>query len=292
MEPLLGLLQVPFASPVNVDDLATVARAAAVHRAPDTECGRTWWFRQCDPQAQGAVLAWAAARQVDFAWIPAARSITDFKLVAFDMDSTLITIECIDEIADYAGVKAEVAAITEAAMQGRIGDYADSLRQRVRLLAGLSVKVLEDVYRERLQLTPGADRLLRALHAAGIQTLLVSGGFTYFADRLRTRLGLCETLANVLEVQDGRLTGRLIGEIVDARAKAARLLNLAERMGVEPGRGAVAIGDGANDLPMMAAAAVSIAHRAKPAVRRAATHGIDHVGLDGAWPMLCGMTSD
>jgi len=193
------------------------------------------------------------------------------------MDSTLITIECIDEIAAHAGVKDAVSAVTASAMRGEI-DFRASLVRRVALLKGLGVDALEAVYRERLKLSPGAETLLEAARAVGAKTLLVSGGFTFFTDRLRERLAIDATVSNVLEVANGRLTGRVLGDIVDADRKAAALV--AMRAKHADGGWVVAIGDGANDLPMLRAADVSIAYRAKPVVRAQATHAIDHGGLD------------
>ncbi len=207
----------------------------------------------------------------------------DFKLIAFDMDSTLINIECVDEIADAAGRKAEVAAITEAAMRGEITDFKDSLRRRVALLEGVSVDHLEQVYRHRLQLNPGAAELVLACKAAGLKVLLVSGGFTYFAERLRDRLALDFARSNRLDIQDGRLTGRLIdqnwGDICDAAEKRRTLLEACDLIGCSP-RQAIAMGDGANDLEMMGAAGLSVAYRAKPKVRLQAHVAIDMGGLD------------
>jgi len=196
-----------------------------------------------------------------------------------DMDSTLITIECIDEIADMQGLKPQVAAITEAAMRGEL-DFAQSLRQRVALLEGLPEQALQSVYDSRLQLSPGAQALLDAAHAAGLHTLLVSGGFNFFTDRLQRRLGLRQTLANTLEVSQGKLTGRVLGDIVDAQAKAACVRNAAQRLGLQPAQ-IISMGDGANDLAMMAESGVSIAFHAKPAVRAQARHAFNHAGLDG-----------
>jgi phosphoserine phosphatase len=195
-----------------------------------------------------------------------------------DMDSTLITIECIDEIAALRGIGDDVAAITAAAMRGEI-DFRASLERRVGLLAGLPVADLARVYDERLQLSSGAQRLLDTCRRIGVKTLLVSGGFTFFTERLQSRLALDHSLANVLEIVDGRLTGRMLGDIVDANAKAARFAELADRYRGDDGI-AVAIGDGANDLPMLACADVSVAYRAKPRVRAQAMHAIDHCGLD------------
>jgi len=209
--------------------------------------------------------------------------LADFALVAFDMDSTLIAIECVDEIADVAGKKAEVAAITEAAMRGEIADYKESLRRRVALLRGVPATALQQVYDERLRFNPGAGRLVAACKTAGLKTLLVSGGFTFFSDRVRDRLGIDFTRSNVLEIVDGALTGRMVdqpwGDICDGAEKRKMLLETCASIGIEPRR-AIAIGDGANDLPMMAAAGVSVAYHAKPKVRAAATVAIDSGGLD------------
>lgn len=207
----------------------------------------------------------------------------DFKLIAFDMDSTLINIECIDEIADAAGRKAEVAAITEAAMQGIITDFKDSLRRRLALLKGVPVSHLEAVFTERLRFNPGAQELMAAARAAGLKTLLVSGGFTFFADRVKAGLGMDFARANQLEIEDGHLTGRLIeqcwGDICDGAEKRRTLLEVASLMGITPSQ-AIAVGDGANDLPMMGAAGLSVAYHAKPAVRAQAKVAINSGGLD------------
>jgi len=209
--------------------------------------------------------------------------LVDFKLIAFDMDSTLINIECVDEIAAAAGRKAEVAAITEAAMRGEISDYKDSLRQRVALLRGVPAEALEQVYRERLQLNPGAETLVRACQTAGLKTLLVSGGFTFFTDRICNRLGLDFARSNVLEVIEGALSGRMVdqpwGDICDGEEKKRMLLQTCERLDIAAAQ-AIAVGDGANDLPMMAVAGLSVAYHAKPRVREQAMVAIDHGGLD------------
>ncbi|MEW6466290.1 MAG: phosphoserine phosphatase SerB [Pseudomonadota bacterium] len=209
--------------------------------------------------------------------------LSDYRLIAFDMDSTLIDIECVDEIADAAGRKAEVAAITEAAMRGEIADYKESLRQRVALLAGVTVEQLEQVYRHRLQINPGADELVQACREAGLRTLLVSGGFTFFADRVKRRLQFDDARSNLLEVVDGKLTGRLLdqawGDICDGAEKRRAVLQTCERIGCSPQQ-AIAVGDGANDLDMMAAVGLSVAYRAKPKVRAQAKVAIDMGGLD------------
>ena len=207
----------------------------------------------------------------------------NFKLIAFDMDSTLINIECIDEVADAAGRKAEVAAITEAAMQGEIADYKDSLRQRVALLRGVPVAALTQVYEERLRLNPGAQTLVQACQYAGLKTLLVSGGFTFFTDRVRDLLHIDFTRSNVFEIENGQLTGRMVdqawGDICDGEEKRRMLLATCEALGISPQQ-AIAMGDGANDLPMMSVAGLSVAYHAKPKVREAAHVAIDQGGLD------------
>ncbi len=209
--------------------------------------------------------------------------LSDFKLIAFDMDSTLINIECIDEIADAVGRKTEVAAITEAAMRGEITDFKDSLRRRVALLKGVSVASMEQVYRQRLRLNPGAAELVSACKKAGMKVLLVSGGFTYFTDRVRDELGIDYTRSNVLEVRDGLLTGQLVdqpwGDICDGEEKRKMLLQTCEQLGIAPSQ-AIAMGDGANDLPMMGVAGLSVAYHAKPAVRAQAMVAINQGGLD------------
>jgi phosphoserine phosphatase len=213
----------------------------------------------------------------------------DFRLVAFDMDSTLINIECVDEIADFAGRKAEVAQITEAAMRGEVSDYKESLRRRVALLAGIPETVLEKVYQERVRLNPGVERFVQACQAAGLRTLLVSGGFTYFSERIRARLGLDFARANTLGVSHGRLTGTLLqrpwGDIVDGAEKKRVVLEVCELMGI-PTEQAIAVGDGANDLPMMEAAGLSIAYHPKPAVAAVAKLSILDGGLDRALEVL------
>lgn len=213
--------------------------------------------------------------------------LSNFKLIAFDMDSTLINIECVDEIADAVGKKTEVAAITEAAMRGEITDFKDSLRRRVALLRGVTISDMERVYTERLRVNPGAAELIRACKAAGMKVLLVSGGFTFFSERVRQTLGIDFTRANVLETEDSphgkQLTGRLVdqfwGDICDGAEKRRTLLEVASLMGIAPSE-CIAMGDGANDLPMMGAAGLSVAYHAKPAVREQAMVAINEGGLD------------
>ena len=215
--------------------------------------------------------------------------LSDFKLIAFDMDSTLINLECVDEIAEAVGRKAEVAAITEAAMQGETTDYKKSLRLRVALLKGATLQNMDQIYRERLQLNPGAVELVAACKKAGLKVLLVSGGFTHFTDRVRDRLGIDYTRANVLEVQDDTLTGRMVdqpwGDICDGDEKRTMLLETCEMLGISP-KQAIAVGDGANDLPMMREVGLSVAYHAKPVVRESANICINNGGLDRVLELL------
>ena len=225
------------------------------------------------------IEAAALAERVDASFIEGELRLGDFKLLAMDMDSTVITIECIDEIADMQGLKPQVAAITEAAMRGEL-DFSASLTQRVALLEGLDASALQRVYDERLRLSPGFETLLAAVKAAGLKTLLVSGGFTFFTGRLKERFGLDYAHANVLEIVDGKLTGRVLGGIVDAEEKKRTVQRVCLDLGIAPAQ-AIVIGDGANDLMMMGIAGLSVAFRAKPVVRAQADIALNFVGLDG-----------
>jgi phosphoserine phosphatase len=236
------------------------------------------------PAVRQAVEAAAQAARVDATFIAAGRTLADFKLVAMDMDSTLITIECIDEIADMQGLKPQVSAITEAAMRGEL-DFAASLTRRVALLEGLPAAALERVYDERLRLSMGAQSMVDGVQAAGLKTLLVSGGFTFFTARLKDRLKLDYAHANVLEEQDGKLTGRVAGGIVDAEEKMRTVQRVCEELGIDPQQ-AIVMGDGANDLKMMGIAGLSVAFRAKPVVRAQADVALNFMGLDGLLNVL------
>ena len=264
----------------SLKHLAKLSGAAAIEALSLT----AFRLRAANEASRAEVAAWCEANALDCGWVPAERRIGDFGLLVMDMDSTLITIECIDEIADMQGLKPQVSAITEAAMRGEI-DFAESLRRRVSLLEGLDESALQRVYDERLQLSPGAEALLEAARAAGIRTLLVSGGFTFFTERLKARLGLDYTAANTLEIIDGKLSGRVLGAIVDAQGKADWLNRVRTELKLEP-RQVIAMGDGANDLKMTAEAGVSIAYHAKPVVRAQASQALNQVGLDGVIPLL------
>jgi len=222
--------------------------------------------------------------QIDWALVPESRRLDDFRLLVMDMDSTLITIETIDELADFVGKKEPVAAITAQAMRGEI-HYDESLRRRVAVLEGLGEDALERVYRERVRLSPGAENLISGVKRAGLKILLVSGGFTHITERLKSRLGLDYTHSNVLEVVNGRLTGKVQGRIVNADGKRDALLAVRRELGIGKEH-TIAMGDGANDLKFMAEAGVSIAYHAKPIVREQTTHALNYVGLDGALPLF------
>ncbi len=268
------VIQHPALPDATVEAVARELGAAPLAR--HAQCAR---FPLPGPLDRHGADAIGARHQVDTAVVPAGRRLADFRLIAFDMDSTLINIECVDEIADFAGRKAEVAAITEAAMRGEITDYVESLRRRVALLAGLPESALLEVYERRLRVTPGAPELIARAQAAGLRVLLVSGGFTFFTERLKTRLGLDITRANRLVVRDGRLTGELEGEIVDATVKQRTVEQTCAQLGCVPAQ-AIVVGDGANDLKMMGIAGVSVAYHAKPVVRAQTTVALNHCGLD------------
>jgi len=266
------VVQGPSLTSQQANEAARLAGSTRIEKLGE----RAWRVRNAAPSPE--IEVYGQKHRIDYAFIPEGRRFAGLKLLAMDMDSTLITIECIDELGDLAGCRSEIASITAQAMRGEL-DYPQSLRKRVGLLAGLPENSLLKVYDERLKLTPGAEALLGACRRHGVKVLLVSGGFTFFTERLKQRLGLDYTISNVLETRDGKLTGRLTGEIVDAEAKAARFSQvLAElRAGKEE---SVAIGDGANDLRMMALAGVSVAFHAKPVVRAQATCALNWSGLD------------
>ena len=252
---------------------AQLQQAPVEHPTP----GLARW--RAEPQSPAVFDDWAERFGVDAANVPNGLRLADFRLLAIDMDSTLVTMETLDEIADMAGLKAEVAAITEAAMRGEIKDFSESLTRRMALLKGVGEDLIERVYQERLHLSPGAEILLAAAKAAGLKTLLVSGGFTHFTERLKERLGFDYAFANQFDIANQRLTGRVRGPIVDGAFKARAVQQCCQDIGCPPSQ-AIAIGDGANDLGMMAVAGLSVGYHAKPVVREKATWSVRKGGLD------------
>ena len=267
------VVQGPAFSKAEAEELAAMINAGSMEKIAEHA------YRLKKIKLTLSVEAWCEARRIDHAWMPERRRFADLKLLAMDMDSTLITIECIDELGGLAGKKEAIAGITAQAMRGEI-DYPESLRRRVALLAGLQESALERVYQEKLRLTPGAEALLAACKKHGVKVLLVSGGFTFFTERLKGRLGLDYTISNTLEIKHGRLTGKVSGDIVDAQAKAAKFNSVLKAIRASKEQ-SVAIGDGANDLKMMAEAGLSVAFRAKPVVRAQASCALNWSGLDG-----------
>lgn len=267
-----------------VQSTRSISPTHLVHLAKLSQCERheqitDCAFRLIDAQNHADIAGYCFANQLDYGFVPNDQQLSDFGLVVMDMDSTLISIECIDEIADMQGLKPEVSAITESAMRGEI-DFSESLRRRVALLKGLDESALQGVYDERLKLNHGAEIMLAALKKHGIKTLLVSGGFIFFTERLKARLNLDFAYANTLEVANGKLTGNVLGNIVDAQAKADFLVQTRDALNLKPEQ-VIAMGDGANDLKMMAQAGVSIAYHAKPVVREQASYALNFIGLDG-----------
>ena len=268
---------------IETGDLKAIAKAsgasgieqisATAFRLPNIDAQATR-----APEIAALIAARCERAQIDHAFIPEARRLADFKLLVMDMDSTLITIETIDELADLVNLKPQVAKITEQAMRGEI-EYNESLQRRVALLKGLDESALKRVYDERLKLSPGAEILLAAAKKHGLKTLLVSGGFTHVTELLKPRLGLDYTYSNTLGVANGKLTGEVIGRIVNADAKRDELLRVRELLGAQREQ-IIGIGDGANDLKFMAECGVSIAYHAKPIVRGQTTHAINFCGLD------------
>ena len=269
------VIQAPDIATPQIKELARLVEADAIAAL---SAASTQAFRLSPARRRDGVVEFCLEAGIDFGLVPHDQRLDRVRLVAMDMDSTLISIECIDEIADMQGIKPEIAAITASAMRGEI-DFRESLTRRVALLAGLDTAALARVYDERLRLSPGAERMLAGFARVGAKTLLVSGGFTFFTERLKTRLGLDHAVASTLEIAGGRLTGRISGEIVDGQAKAAAFAHLGRELKGDDGL-IVAIGDGANDLPMLRLADVSIAYHAKPIVRAETSYAIDHCGLD------------
>jgi phosphoserine phosphatase len=253
--------------------LAKLANAAAiVQRSAEA-------FSLRDAESNTDIPQLCERARLDWAFVPHDRRLADFRLLVMDMDSTLITIETIDELADLVGLKKEVAEITESAMRGEI-EYDDSLSRRVAVLRGLGEDALQRVYDERVKLTPGADKLLAAARNVGMKTLLVSGGFTYVTDRLKKRLQLDYTRSNSLELAGDKLTGNIVGDIVNAEGKREALIEVRDQLGLTREQ-IIGIGDGANDLKFMHECEVSVAYHAKPIVRGQTTHAINYVDLSG-----------
>ena len=259
---------------MTADQANELARLAGSTRI-DKIAEHAWRIHQAAPT--DTIAPYCDKARIDYGFVPEGTRFADLKLLAMDMDSTLITIECIDELGDMVGLKNEIAGITAQAMRGEL-DYPQSLRKRVGLLKNLDESALQRVYDERLRLTPGAEALVAACKKHGVKILLVSGGFTFFTERLKARLGIDYTISNTLEAKGGRLTGGLIGSLVDAEAKAAKFRAVARQL--QAGNQSVAIGDGANDLKMMNAAGFSVAFRAKPVVRAQASCALNWCGLD------------
>ncbi|MFY1864489.1 phosphoserine phosphatase SerB [Achromobacter xylosoxidans] len=272
------VVQSPGLTVEHAEQLAALAQAQGVARISATAARLL--DVQHDDATRADVVAWAERHGIDTAFVPAGLKLSHCKVLAMDMDSTLINIECIDEIAGVAGVKDKVSEITEAAMRGEIKDFAESLRRRVALLKDVPAEALEQVYTEKLRLNPGAERLITTARAAGIKVLLVSGGFTFFTDRLRERLKLDSAHANTLEIDNGVLTGRVLGDILDADAKAVYLREFARTHGATKEQ-VIAMGDGANDLKMLGAAGFPVAYHAKPLVRQQTRYALNVSGLDG-----------
>ncbi len=269
------ILQAPSLDAARIEKVAALTSASGVQELGPTAVR----LLEVDDTDRAAVGQYCFESGMDYAFFAQIGLLRDCRILAMDMDSTLVNIECIDEIAAAVGRKAEVSAITEAAMRGEITDFKESLVRRVALLEGVPELALEQVYAQRLQLNAGAQRLIDTAKAHGLKTLLVSGGFTFFTERLRQRLGLDACHANVLEVRDGALTGRVLGDIVDAAAKAAHLRQLAREVGAAAAQ-IITIGDGANDLKMMAESDYSVAYRAKPIVREQARYALNFSPLD------------
>lgn len=272
------VIQSPALSTDLIEQAAAIAEASGVRRVGTTAARLLAVNDSAEIRAE--ILAWGERSLVDTAYVVAGSRLRDCKVLAMDMDSTLINIECIDEIAAFGGVKAQVASITEAAMRGEIKDFSESLTRRVAFLKGLSAEVLQSVYEQKLRFNPGAEQLVATAKQAGLKVLLVSGGFTFFTEKLKARIGLDAAHANVLGTENGLLTGQVVGRILDAQGKADTLRAFAQDCGATADQ-IIAIGDGANDLRMLGLAGYSVAYRAKPVVRAQAKFALNVAGLDG-----------
>ena len=268
---------------INYSHLAHIHQLCATS-VQFVQIGQHAYYLANQTEILPAVQQFCADQHIDCSYVQNKQILNNYGLCVMDMDSTLISIECIDEIADMINIKPQVAEITERAMRGEL-DFAQSLRQRVLLLKGLQHSDLMRVLDERLKLNPGATELIAACRSNNITTLLVSGGFTFFAEQVKTMLGLDYAVSNTLEIIDGKLTGHILGNIVDAQGKADELVKLREKLGLTAAQ-TIAIGDGANDLKMMAVAGIGIAYHAKPIVQTQATYALNYVGLDGVVNLL------
>lgn len=236
-------------------------------------------FRLTNANQTEELSEYCTEAELDFAFVDAHKKLSDFKLIAMDMDSTLLAIESIDEIADMHNIKPQVAEVTLQTMRGEIS-FEESLMRRTELLQGVHQDKLQKVFDERVRLSPGAERLLQQAKKHGLKTMVISGGFTFFTDRIKTKLNLDFAAANVLDIENGELTGKVVGKILGREGKAEILKQMQTQLNINREQ-LIAIGDGANDLGMMSEAGVSIAYHAKPIVKQHATYSINYVGLDG-----------